>query len=390
MSEVMVMEYRTRDESRHHTRELAVDGQVVSWLTVIDYRMRIGTAEVRMAGIAGVESRPEHRMKGHMRGLFADTVAYMTGQGYVVSALFGIPNFYHRFGYATCLANTRAVLQTRDAELAQSDVPPHQLRPATADDMPWIVDLYNRHNAARSGTLVRLNEHFKGFTKGTHWGQPAECMVLEDHAGQRAGYAAWDRSRERVSVVEAECVDDRWHGALLHEFAGQAIAKRCGQVALHLPQDHPFAEYAQRFGCEWSIEYPRQAEGMMRILDQAALFDKLQPELQRRYSRVAPLSEPRAAILATDLASTRIDIAGGQVSCRTVPPSPVVPPPSRAAALPTIRLTQDRLMQLVMGYRSARDLLSERAYVYASGDALPLLEALFPKSPAYLWLADQF
>jgi predicted acetyltransferase len=343
-----------------------------------------------MAGIGGVESRPEHRMKGYMRGLFADTVTYMTGRGYDVTALFGIPNFYNKFGYAACLTNARVTLQTRNAELAQSDSPPHHVRPATPDDMPWIVDLYNRRNATRTGSLVRTAEYFKGFSKGTHWGQPAEGVVMEDHAGQRVGYAAWDRSREHVNVVEAECADERYYGALLREFAAQAIAKRCGQVTLYLPQDHPFAEYAQRFGCEWSIAYPHQADGMLRILNQAGLFDKLQPELQHRYSLVAPLTEPRSVILATDLAATRIDIEDGRVICRTVAPSPVVPPANRAAAVPTVRLSQDRLMQLVMGYRSARDLLSERSYVYTAGDPQPLLEALFPKSVAYLWLADQF
>ena len=97
---------------------MLVDGELVCWLGVIDYTMRIGTTQVRMAGIAGVETKEPHRMKGYMRDLLNGTLVYMQTQGYDISMLFGIPDFYPKFGYATCLAYSAFTIKTRIAETA--------------------------------------------------------------------------------------------------------------------------------------------------------------------------------------------------------------------------------------------------------------------------------
>jgi predicted acetyltransferase len=371
------MDIRTRDEGRYHQREMLIDGQVVAWLTVIDYQMRIGSALVRMAGIGGVETAPQHRMKGLMRILFEDTVRYMTGAGYDVSLLFGIPNFYTKFGYATCLPSYRVTVATRNAELAQADAPACQARPMQPEDLPFVIDLYERHNIERSCSVTRTAEHFTHFPKGTHWGQPAEAVVFEDEAGRRVGYAAWDKTNERVSVIEAEAEEAGCFGALLAEFARQAVAKRCGHITLHLPPDHSFAEYLQRFGCEWTIAYPRHADGMMRLLNQATLFDALRPELERRVM-AARLPAPLDVSVITELGALRLRLIGDRLALE-----------HNAGAPASITLSQDKLAQLIAGYRPARDVLND-AGAQVTGNALPLLDALFPRGWPHLWHADHF
>ncbi|MCL5998859.1 MAG: GNAT family N-acetyltransferase [Chloroflexi bacterium] len=279
------MDIRTRDEGRYHIREMLVDDQLVSWLTIIDYQMRIGSAVVRMAGIGGVETHHKHRMQGHMRVLFEDTVQYMLAQGYDISMLFGIPNFYPKFGYAVCLPWPKATVQTRDAELAQTEAVPCNMRPVGPDDLSAIIDLYNQRNASRTCSLVRTAEYFKGFTKGTGWDTRTEAITLEDGQGGFAGYAAWDKSDQTVNVVEVESISPSFYPALLYEFARQAIARRCGHITLFMPPDHPFAQFVQRYGCEWSIKYMRHSDGMMRILNQASLIEKITPELKRTFIR---------------------------------------------------------------------------------------------------------
>ena len=371
------MEIRTHDEGRYHRREMLIDGEVVAWLSVIDYQMRIGSARVRMAGIGGVETHHNHRMKGLMRILFEDTVRYMTSAGYDVSLLFGIPNFYTKFGYATCLPACQVMIATRNAELAQADAPACRARPMQPDDLPFIIELYERQNAGRSCSVARTAEHFTHFPKGTHWGQPAEAVVFEDQAGRRMGYAAWDKTNERVSVVEAEADEDRYFGALLTEFARQAVAKRCGHITLHLPPDHPFADYLQRFGCEWTITCPRHADGMMRLINQAALFSKLQPELERRV-RAAHLPTPLDVSIITELGALRLREIGDRLALEDNTDAPA-----------SITLSQDKLAQLMAGYRPARDVLND-AGAQATGNVLPQLDALFPRGWPHLWHADHF
>jgi len=61
-----------------------------------------------------------------------------------------------------------------------------------------------------------------------------------------------------------------------------------------------------------------------------------------------------------------------------------------------LSLSQDKLMQLAMGYRSARDLLSAEdvrvSGAVSSGKEtlLPVLEVLFPKGLPFVWTADHF
>jgi predicted acetyltransferase len=315
-------------------------------------------------------------MKGYMRVLFEDTVRYMVDESYDCSMLFGIPNFYPKFGYAVCLPFAKVTIQTRDAELAKVDAKSCTTRPIAPGDLPAIVDLYNQRNADRTCTLVRSAEYFKGFNRGTHWNQPAEAIILLDAQGAFAGYAAWDKSAQAVNVMEVESVDPSFYPALLHEFARQAIEKRCDHISLFMPPDHPFAEFMQRYGCEWTIQYMRHSDGMIRLLNQDSLFEKIVLELQRRTARVRVAAG--ALTFETDLGATTINLHEGVVR---------VTPGTQSDQV--IKLPQDKLAQLVVGYRSASDLLTDPA-IQACGDARPLLDTLFPKCQPHVWMPDYF
>jgi predicted acetyltransferase len=355
------MEIRTRNVKNTAIREMLIEEQVVCSLQVIDYQMRIGTAQVRMAGIADVETKKEHRMKGYMRILFQDTLAYMQHAGFDVSMLFGIPNFYPKFGYATCMAQPKVSIKTRDAELANTRALPLQPRPLAPADLPMIVDLYNAANAVRTCSLVRSKEIFAGFPLGTGWWMRTEAAVFEQAGRGFAGYAAWDKNEQAL--------DKALYPALLAFFAQQAVTKRCETIRLHMPPDHPFAEFVQRYGCEWTVLHPRQADGMLRIMNQATLFEKLRLELERR------------------LAAARLDALPGTILLRTELGEATVRATSPDCAM--LDLPQDKLIQLISGYRSAHDVLSEPDVKMTPGSE-PLWSVLFPKGQPYVWLADHF
>ncbi|HEY3341782.1 MAG TPA: GNAT family N-acetyltransferase [Anaerolineae bacterium] len=363
------MEIRTREEKDFCIREMLIDGQAACKIKVINYTMRIGAAQVRMAGIADVETYKEHRMKGYMRILFQDTLDYMQHEGFDVSALFGIPNFYPKFGYATCMALPRVTVKTRDAELANAQALPLQVRPLMPADLSVVTELYNRANSVRTCSVVRVEDPSKGFTQGTGWWMRTEAVIFERGEHCFAGYAAWDKNDQAVDVTEVEAVDEILYPALLDHFAQQAIAKRCETIRFNMPPDHPFAEFVQRYGCEWTITQPRQADGMLRIMNQATLFDKLRPELERRLSAVRMDHLPGTIFVRTELGETTI--------CASAP--------ERAA----LELPQDKLMQLIAGYRSAHDCCTEQGIKMTPGSE-PLWNALFPKGHPYMWVADHF
>ena len=373
------MQIKTLDKDHRHQRELRLDDDTkVSWLGVIDFPMRIGTAEVRMAGIGGVHTAREHRKQGHMRTLFEDTVTYMTDQGYDITLLFGIPNFYNKFGYASSMPDAHFTIATRDAEDAAGGVAGLNTRPVEPEDIPEIVKLYNAHNAMRTGSIIRTPDRFTEFRKGTDWRTSPEVRVWEDDRGQLAGYAVWDDEDDRVTAAEIDAWDDRLFPTLLHTLAEEAIAKRCSEIEVYAPPDHPFAEYAQRYGITWTIRYPRDAAAMMRILNQRPLMEKLHAELERRLAASPMDGYTGSVALTTDLDTTVLTFDAGRLALdATGEPD---------AAL---SLSQDKLIQCLVGYRSVRDVLNSPG-VTLEGEGAPLLNALFPRQHPYTWHVDHF
>lgn len=377
------MDIRTVEEGSNYVKRALVqeDGSRVSWLTIIDLPMRVGSAEVRMAGIAGVGTQREHRMKGYARRVLEDTVRYMAEEGYDVSTLFGIPNFYPKFGYATCMARYEGKVKTRDAEAAGDRARSLTTRPIGADDLPAVLALYNANNRARTGSIVRDPAQFTKFPKGTTYGTPPETQLWEDKGGALQAYAVWDRYDKAVKIVEVEAADPALFPTLLYAFAKQAVAKRCEDVQLFLPPDHAFAQFAQRYGIEWAVACPRYADGMGRICNQQPLFSKLAPELARRLAASPLAGHTGRVTLATDLGTTRLAFQDGAL---TVTAGTEAPP-----SAPSLALSQDKLMQLLMGYRTVRDVANDPE-VDVTDESVPLLSVLFPQHTAYMWLADHF
>ncbi len=160
------------------------------------------------------------------------------------------------------------------------------------------------------------------------------------------------------------------------------MAKRCEEITFHLPPDHAFAEFAQQYGIAWEIEYPRHSDGMMRILNQATLFEKIASVLTDRLAARPAAWLPDALSLDTDLGVTTLEFGGGKVSVG-----------EEWGSVARVSLSQDKLMQLLMGYRSARDLLNAPGVVLAGAvrsEVLPLLDVLFPKGVPFVWTPDYF
>ncbi len=372
----MKSKIRTRADGHWHRLEIVEGKEAVSWLSVLDATIRILGTPVRMGGIGGVGTKPEHRMKGRARRLLNESVRYMTGLGQDVSMLFGIPDFYNKFGFLPCLPTHVITLATRDAERAAEGAAGFRTRPATERDYAFIVRLYNEDNRERAATFVRDERDFRGFRKGSYYSTPVTTLMLEDDAGRPAGYAVADDSRTEVKVVEANVTDRRAFWTLLSELAKMAVERRTGQIELQMARDHPFVRFVRRYGCQVQSTYPRMSTGMMRMLNQELLLRKLRPALKRRIG-YSPFGDRNVRLtIETDLART--DLRFGDRAGRSGPP---------VAA--SVKLGQDKLMQILVGYRAADDVLSDPD-VQSQGDAAALLEVLFGGQEPYVWKPDWF
>lgn len=257
-----------------YLRELLVDDVMVSRVTVVDLPMRVGSSIIRLGGIAGVETPlRENRMKGYSAALLNDTMNYMIREGYDASALFGIGDFYHRFGYVVYMAephNTRFVLQARHLPVAET---PYTAREAAREDMRAITELYNDLTYCRTASIYRNPDRFEGFSKGSEWFTPVKAYVLELD-GVFAGYFCVDDKPYRARLTEIGVTTAECYPAIINFLAELAKREQAETVALYLAPDDPFVYHMRRYGMAADIKYFNDGGSMMRIINKDSFLAK--------------------------------------------------------------------------------------------------------------------
>lgn len=351
---------------------LTENGEEASRLWVFVKRMRIGSANVRIGGIGGVGTKQEHRLKGYASRIMDESTALMQDKNYDLGFLYGIQDFYHRFGYGVAFADVTLYAKTADLLRAKASLPARAMKRA---DGPEVARLYNRLNADRTGTAVRPAS-WQYFERSAGFQRPGRAVLTHNGRGAITGYATCSVREDRFVVSE---IGGRSHADF--ETLAAALGRRARRagidtVAFHLPEDDPFADFCARYGCRMEIHHPRNAGPMARTIHLKPLMEKLVPEFTRRLE-ASGLAWRGALTLETDIGTVGLRINGTSVA--------VTPGRDRLrAAIPQMLLTQ-----LVLGYRSAEDVARDQG-VSIPKQALPVLSALFPRHPAYMWWSDRF
>jgi hypothetical protein len=348
-------------------RVLEVNGENVSHLGIFTFKMHIGPAQFKMGGIGGVATNWKHRRKGYSRYVMDDTIRWMKDEGYDVTTLHGIDNFYHKFGYANCMPQCIATVRTRDAEAVCSRKPRFRARPGKDSDWPQAFRLHNSANARRSLAIVRDRASFRGLRHGSGFHRPGEWFVFETPAGRFAGYAIIDAFPEPVRACEVEVVDPSLYPDILAHLVKTAVKRRDGEIALHLPGDHPFVSYLRQFGCGVTITYKSTGAIMGRLVNQDSVLTKLAAAWAHARGSVG---RPGAVTVKTDLGATKVSCPGAPSGARLSIPSMT-------------------LFQAVTGFRAVGEvLLSPEVKAARGGERV--LKFLRPEFQPHMYAVDHF
>jgi len=372
----------TFEQSRHgRTRVTRVslmrEGERISGLEIWHLPMRIGSCEVHLGGIADVQTHRAHRKQGHASVVMRESVDWMQAHGVDVSVLFGIPGFYWRWGYVTTLlAATTAQIPTRQAEQVRRTARPRRFR---ATDMDDALRVYNRDNARRTGTIVRRKSTWTPWRTGIEYRAPNE-VYLYPVRGRVGAVAGFTLRADKVACAELSIADPAACGAVLRHAADLAVARRVETVLFHLPPDHAFADYLREQGCDLRVHVPRVAGGMARVMNQQTTFRKIAPELCRRLAESRFHAWSGTVAIRTDLGTTRLVVNKGAVRVGE----------SKDRADVRLRVSQERLTQLLFGFQPVSFLLAHTDTRLTGRDARELLGALFPRGEAYMWWPDRF
>lgn len=347
--------------------EILEGEETVSRLLLWELEMRIGHVPIRCGGIGDVSTDWKWRMKGYARRLMVECLDFMGMNGYVLSVLFGIPDFYSKFGFAPALVECESTIATRDAEKALARYP---VRPVQPEDAPAVATMYNTRHANRSGSIVRDPAHWQGPRFGAGWSKDVgSFVVLDKEQGQVIGYATHNTRGWHFTLSEVGYRDSSVLSTILAEAARQAIALRVEKIAIHSPPDDPFVHYCRRYGCETTISYERDSGGMVRVIDLKGLLSAIRPVLAERLRAAERVNWAGALEFQADLCHYSLSLGDSG--------EPLL-----------VNIPQWMLAQWVLGFRDVETSLRDTE-VHVDDRAVPILQALFPPAHPYTWAADR-
>jgi predicted acetyltransferase len=237
--------------------------------------------------------------------------------------------------------------------------------------------MYAAGNASRSCAAVRGAHYWTDFEKGSDWDEDADGKVLLGEAGSPIAYLNMVGDPERTRVAEVGLTAPSALPSITSYLARRATDAGHDRITACCPPDDPLAMYLRHYGCEHRQWTSSSGGGMMRLIRLTPLFHKLTDYLT---GRVAMLGREGAIALRTDIGAVTLRVRDGAVS--VVDGS--VPEAELIAEMP-----QDRLLQLLVGYRDARTIALDDD-VSMSDDAARALDAMFPLDAPYMWWSDRF
>ena len=351
---------------------LTVDEEEASRLWVFVKRLRIGCAKVRIGGIGGVGTNEKHRLKGYASLVMDESTVFMADKNYDIGFLYGIQDFYHRFGYGVAFVSPVLSVKTDDLLSAKTVLPTRVMKKT---DGLELARLYNRLNARKTATAVRTPS-WQHFHISANFNKPGKTVLVLNPGGRIAGYATYAVHDERFVISEIGGTGNTVFETLAAVLRRRARRSGIETLTFHLPLEDPFAAFCARYGSRMEIRSPRNSGPMARIIHLRPLMEKLVPEFNCRL-KTSQLSWEGVLALETDIGTVGLDINNGSVAI-TQGQSKV------KAELPQMILTQ-----LVLGYRSVAD-ISGDANVKIPPRCLPIFDVLFPKHDAYMWWSDRF
>lgn len=382
----------------------------VSRTLIVPMMMRVGKAAVRMDGIGGVATEEDCRNRGYSRRVLEAAVRRMREGDAALSALYGIPNFYPKFGFASAGPEYEISLAPNEPQAIGKDLSEGwSARPFHPDDLRAIRRIYDLNTANEVGPLVRayrkdddagvaeLPKSYRAWDQllklAAEPSEPREdaCRVLLDENEQVTAYVWlqknnwWMRGNERSNP-------DTFHigevMALSTDAADAALTACClwalesgdkfRRVKLVSPHNGLVASAARHRYSRFSAEYSPNADFMACTLDVPGLLNALEPELSER-ARSASIGAEESLGFRTDEGEATLAVTSEGVAVKDSAKMPDL----------VVELPQSTLARLCLGAYPPEDVLA-RLENTPNERTRKLVEILFPKRSPLIYPTDRF
>jgi GNAT superfamily N-acetyltransferase len=343
-----------------------------------------------------VVTHPDYRNRGLIRKLFEMLHARSESEGHLVQAITGILYFYRQFGYeyALELEGRRVTYLSFIPKPQESTPEPYSLRAATQEDIPLLMELYNRQRSASMVWNITSERFWRYQIKEekdpTAGGKQMCVRMIVDNAGKVQGYLLlatrrWGKSLHVYALNIAAGVS--WQAFVppllraLQSYGMQIPTVGSDVPPLHemsfwLGSAHPVYEVLGESLAPYSE--PPYA-WYVRVPDILAFVRHIAPVLEKRLANSAAAFYTGEFTLDFFRGGMHLVFDKGHIT-RIEPWRAPVYKNTADASCPALVF-----LQLLFGYRSLDELRYAFPDVRAENtNAAVLLNALFPKK--YSWV----
>ncbi|MCA1900826.1 MAG: GNAT family N-acetyltransferase [Candidatus Hydrogenedens sp.] len=354
-----------------HIRIALYNGKVISALRITTDIIRIGEARLKIGGIGWVSTDGHFRNKGIASKVIQNAVQYMKVNSYHLSMLFGIPNFYHRFGFATTLPEYYASITTREVLSIQPI--PHKVRKMKPSDISSIRKIHDENDEDIACSLIRTQAHFA--VKWREWEQGKTVLDLN---GKILGYFLLRINHDNILLVqEIGSIDVEASKAVLYAIGKLAEKERLGIIQIASPPCHPTTRLLINHYSVHETHYKRNEGGMMAIINEEETLECMIPEWEKRIQQKTFIHQDDEVTLLILGVPYCIHFRKGSISI------------IKKSGKNKVSMDKGEFVQLLAGYTYISDIL-ERKRFSISTDARNFLFTIFPKRFPYVWQMDRF
>lgn len=348
------------------------DNRILAAVGVFPQQLSFEGIGVPVWGVSPVVTHPEHRGKRAAVGCMEQMFKDLPSSGVHAVFLWGIPNYYPKFGFVPVLARYQTRIARR--QLRQVEVAEGRFREVTPEDWPVLAALYRSFDRkywlqpyrTENWWMERSSELDieAGDIKEVPFPKKENFKVWENSKGEITGYISIqpDSSQNRMYLPESAAVDLITAKQMVSQLV-EALPEEVTMVIRGTPEHYVNVAAFELGGTH---VHPVPLAGMMKVLDWAAFLSTMEPVLEQRLSGFG--SYTGVLKYGVDGQTVQFEIEAGKVRTRFVEPA------ITSGAL-NVKLTR-----LMLGIHNDDD------WQHLSGDVPAyIVPVLFPRKYPFIW-----
>ncbi|CAH0345473.1 GNAT family N-acetyltransferase [Bacillus sp. CECT 9360] len=203
------IEKRLRNLEKHKLFGVLENDSVAAKLHLLSLEVFMGEKALKMGGIAGVATYPEHRRKGHVNELLSHSLQFMKDNGHSISMLhpFSVP-FYRKYGWE--LFANRLKVTLKKADLVMKEQVTGIVNRFDEESHPEAIErVYNQFAKPFNGMLARDKDWWTNAIYGGSKG-----AVYFNKESNATGYMIYEIKDRKMTIAEFVVVDNEARSGL--------------------------------------------------------------------------------------------------------------------------------------------------------------------------------